>query len=45
LAHARSLKVLKRLAARYESADAYNRPAIEYTLRKVFAPVNAEDRT
>ena len=36
---------LKKLADRYESADDYSRPAIEYTLRKVYASVNAEQRT
>jgi len=31
-----SLKVLKKLAARYESADAYNKPAIAFYLRRPF---------
>jgi hypothetical protein len=30
-------KMLKALAEGYEKADDYNRPAIEYTLRKVYA--------
>jgi hypothetical protein len=31
------LKMLKALAEGYEKADAYNKAAIEYTLRKVYA--------
>jgi hypothetical protein len=34
--HQRLLKALKTLAARYEAADAYNRPAIEFELRRQF---------
>jgi hypothetical protein len=36
LTQRRSLSVLATLASRYESADDYNRPAIEFVLRRVF---------
>jgi hypothetical protein len=35
LTRAGSLKVLETLAAAYEKADAYNRPAIEFVLRQM----------